>query len=352
MSELEEGPVTLAEAPVRRLNMIEAINEALHLMMARDDNVVVFGEDVGYFGGVFRATAGLQKAFGKSRVFDTPINECGIIGAAVGMAAYGLRPVPEIQFADYIYPGYDQLVSEAARLRYRSAGEFIAPITVRSPFGGGIFGGQTHSQSPEALFTHVAGLKVVIPSTPHDAKGLLIAAIEDNDPVIFFEPKRIYNGPFNGYYDKPVEPWAKHPDSAVPEGYYSIPLGKARIVREGEALTVLAYGTMIHVVEAVLAEKGVDAEIIDLRTLVPLDIETVKKSVEKTGKCLIVHEATRTGGFGAELSALVQEHCFYHLEAPIERVTGFDTPYPHSLEWAYFPGPVRIGEAVDRLLKD
>ncbi len=351
MSELEEGPVTLAEAPVRRLNMIEAINEALHLMMARDDNVVVFGEDVGYFGGVFRATAGLQKTFGKSRVFDTPINECGIIGAAVGMAAYGLRPVPEIQFADYIYPGYDQLVSEAARLRYRSAGEFIAPITVRSPFGGGIFGGQTHSQSPEALFTHVAGLKVVIPSTPHDAKGLLIAAIEDNDPVIFFEPKRIYNGPFNGYYDKPVEPWAKHPDSAVPEGYYSIPLGKARIVREGEALTVLAYGTMIHVAEAVLAEKGVDAEIIDLRTLVPLDIETVKKSVEKTGKCLIVHEATRTGGFGGELSALVQEHCFYHLEAPIERVTGFDTPYPHSLEWAYFPGPVRIGEAVDRLLK-
>jgi len=351
VSELEEGPVTLAEAPVRRLNMIEAINEALHLMMARDDNVVVFGEDVGYFGGVFRATAGLQKTFGKSRVFDTPINECGIIGAAVGMAAYGLRPVPEIQFADYIYPGYDQLVSEAARLRYRSAGEFIAPITVRSPFGGGIFGGQTHSQSPEALFTHVAGLKVVIPSTPHDAKGLLIAAIEDNDPVIFFEPKRIYNGPFNGYYDKPVEPWAKHPDSAVPEGYYSIPLGKARIVREGEALTVLAYGTMIHVAEAVLAEKGVDAEIIDLRTLVPLDIETVKKSVEKTGKCLIVHEATRTGGFGGELSALVQEHCFYHLEAPIERVTGFDTPYPHSLEWAYFPGPVRIGEAVDRLLK-
>ena len=336
----------------RRLNMIEAINEALHLMMARDDNVVVFGEDVGYFGGVFRATAGLQKTFGKSRVFDTPINECGIIGAAVGMAAYGLRPVPEIQFADYIYPGYDQLVSEAARLRYRSAGEFIAPITVRSPFGGGIFGGQTHSQSPEALFTHVAGLKVVIPSTPHDAKGLLIAAIEDNDPVIFFEPKRIYNGPFNGYYDKPVEPWARHPDSEVPEGYYSIPLGKARIVREGEALTVLAYGTMIHVAEAVLAEKGVDAEIIDLRTLVPLDIETVKKSVEKTGKCLIVHEATRTGGFGGELSALVQEHCFYHLEAPIERVTGFDTPYPHSLEWAYFPGPVRIGEAVDRLLKD
>ena len=344
--------MSMAEnAPVRRLNMIEAINDALSVMMERDPNVVVFGEDVGYFGGVFRATAGLQKKFGKSRVFDTPINECGIIGAAVGMGAYGLRPVPEIQFADYIYPGIDQLVSEAARLRYRSAGEYIAPITVRSPFGGGIFGGQTHSQSPEALFTHVAGLKTVIPATPYDAKGLLIAAIEDNDPVIFFEPKRIYNGPFSGNYDTPVEPWARHPDSEVPEGHYTVPLGKARIVREGEALTVLAYGTMIHVAEAVLAAKGVDAEIIDLRTLVPLDMAAIERSVQKTGKCLIIHEATRTGGFGGELSALVQERCFYHLEAPIERVTGFDTPYPHSLEWAYFPGPVRIGEAVDRLLK-
>ena len=343
--------MTKAATTTRRLNMIEAINDALHVMMERDSNVVVFGEDVGYFGGVFRATAGLQKKFGKHRVFDTPINECGIIGAAVGMGAYGLRPVPEIQFADYIYPGLDQLISEAARLRYRSAGEFIAPMTVRSPFGGGIFGGQTHSQSPEALFTHVAGLKTVIPCTPYDAKGLLISAIEDDDPVIFFEPKRIYNGPFDGYYDKPVEPWARHPDSEVPEGYYKIPLGKARIVQEGEAMTVLAYGTMIHVAEAVCREKRIDAEIIDLRTLVPLDIATVEKSVQKTGKCLIIHEATRTGGFGAELSALVQERCFYHLEAPIERVTGFDTPYPHSLEWAYFPGPVRIGEAVDRLLE-
>jgi len=346
----EESPVSLADAPTRRLNMIEAINDALDIMMERDANVVITGEDVGYFGGVFRATAGLQAKYGKIRVFDTPISECGIIGAAVGMAAYGLRPVPEIQFADYIYPGLDQLVSEAARLRYRSAGEFTAPITVRSPFGGGIFGGQTHSQSPEALFTHVAGLKTVIPATPHDAKGLLIAAIEDNDPVIFFEPKRIYSGPFDGYYDTPASPWAKHAGSVVPEGYYSIPLGKARIVKEGEALTVLAYGTMIHVAEAVLAEKGVDAEIIDLRTLVPIDMATVEKSVKKTGRCLVIHEATRTSGFGAELSALVQERCFYHLEAPVERVTGFDTPYPHSLEWAYFPGPVRIGEAVDRLL--
>ena len=347
----EESPVSLADAPTRRLNMIEAINDALDIMLGRDPDVVILGEDVGYFGGVFRATAGLQKKHGKTRVFDTPISEGGIIGVAVGMGAYGLRPVPEIQFADYIYPGLDQLVSEAARLRYRSAGEFIAPMTVRSPFGGGIFGGQTHSQSPEALFTHVAGLKTVLPSTPHDAKGLLIAAIEDNDPVIFFEPKRIYNGPFTGYYDKPVEPWSRHPASEVPEGYYSIPLGKARIVREGSAMTVLAYGTMVHVAEAVLAQKSVDAEIIDLRTLVPLDIEAVEKSVRKTGRCMVIHEATRTSGFGAELVALVQERCFYHLEAPVQRVTGFDTPYPHSLEWAYFPGPVRIGEAVDRLLE-
>jgi 2-oxoisovalerate dehydrogenase E1 component beta subunit len=346
----EESPVSLHEAPTRRLNMIEAINDALDIMLERDSNTVILGEDVGYFGGVFRATAGLQQRHGKTRVFDTPISECGIIGVAVGMAAYGLRPVPEIQFADYIYPGLDQLISEAARLRYRSAAEFVAPITVRTPFGGGIFGGQTHSQSPEALFTHVAGLKTVVPSTPYDAKGLLIAAIEDNDPVIFFEPKRIYNGPFDGYYDRPAKTWAGHDGSLVPEGYYSIPLGKARVVREGAALTVLAYGTMIHVAEAVLAEKGVDAEIIDLRTLVPIDIQTVEKSVEKTGRCLVIHEATRISGFGAELVALVQERCFYHLEAPVERVTGFDTPYPHSLEWAYFPGPVRIGEAVDRLM--
>ncbi len=343
--------VSEAEAPTRRINMIEAINDALDIMLGRDPNVIVMGEDVGYFGGVFRCTAGLQEKHGKTRVFDTPISELGIIGVAVGMGAYGMRPVPEIQFADYIYPGLDQLISEAARLRYRSAGEFIAPMTVRSPFGGGIFGGQTHSQSPEAIFAHVSGLKTVIPSTPRDAKGLLIAAIEDNDPVIFFEPKRIYNGPFDGYYDRPTKPWKSHPDSEVPEGYYSIPLGKARVARTGDALTVLAYGTMVHVAAAVCEEKGVNAEILDLRTLVPLDIEAVEKSVEKTGRCLVIHEATRTGGFGAELAALVQERCFYHLEAPVERVTGFDTPYPHSLEWAYFPGPIRIGEAIDKLIE-
>ena len=340
-----------AASTQRRLNMIEAINDALDVMMGLDDDVIVMGEDVGYFGGVFRCTAGLQEKYGRTRAFDTPISECGIIGVAVGMGAYGLRPVPEIQFADYIYPGLDQLVSEAARLRYRSANEFIAPLTVRSPFGGGIFGGQTHSQSPEAMFTHVAGLKTVIPATPHDAKGLLISAIEDNDPVIFFEPKRIYNGPFDGYYDRPVEPWKKHRDSVVPAGHYRVPLGKARHVTTGDELTVLAYGTMVHVAEAVAREKGVEADILDLRTLVPLDIEAIENSIKKTGICLIVHEATRTSGFGAELSALVTERCFYHLEAPVTRVTGFDTPYPHSLEWAYFPGPVRIGEAMDTLLK-
>jgi len=335
--------------PGKRMTMIEAINDALDVMMARDPMVVVLGEDVGYFGGVFRATAGLQAKYGKTRVFDTPISECGIIGVAVGMGAYGLRPVPEIQFADYIYPGLDQLVSEAARLRYRSAGEFTAPMTVRTPFGGGIFGGQTHSQSPEALFTHVAGLKTVVPSTPYDAKGLLIAAIEDNDPVIFFEPKRLYNGPFNGHYDEPAIPWARHADSHVPAGHYRIALGQARVVRSGEAVTVLTYGTMVHVACEVAQRLGVDAEVIDLRTLVPLDIAAIEASVTKTGRCMVLHEATRTGGFGAELAALVQERCFYALEAPVERVTGFDTPYPHSLEWAYFPGPVRIGEAFARL---
>jgi 2-oxoisovalerate dehydrogenase E1 component beta subunit len=338
-------------SPVQ-MNMIQAINSALDVIMDRDPDVVVMGEDVGFFGGVFRATAGLQNKHGKARVFDTPISECGIIGVAVGMGAYGMRPVPEIQFADYIYPALDQLVSEAARLRFRSAGEFTAPITVRSPFGGGIFGGQTHSQSPEGIFTHVSGVKTVIPSTPYDAKGLLIAAIEDNDPVLFFEPKRIYNGPFDGHYDRPARSWADHPDAQVPQGYYKVPLSTARTVREGEAFTLLCYGTMVHVAADTVAAMGVDAEIIDLRTLIPLDIEAIEASVKKTGRCLILHEATRTSGFGAELSALVQERCFYHLEAPIARVTGFDTPYPHSLEWAYFPGPVRIGEAIRQLLKD
>ena len=331
--------------------MVEAIRDALEVAMQRDESVVVFGEDVGYFGGVFRCTQGLQQKFGASRCFDTPISELGIVGAAVGMAAYGLRPCVEIQFADYMYPAYDQIVSEAARLRYRSNGQFTAPLVVRMPTGGGIFGGQTHSQSPEALFTHVAGLKTVVPSNPHDAKGLLIAAIEDNDPVIFLEPKRLYNGPFDGHHDRPVTPWARHPQGEVPDGHYTVPLGKAAVRREGTAMTVLAYGTMVFVAEAAARETGIDAEIIDLRTLVPYDLETIAASVEKTGRCIVVHEATLTSGFGAELSALVQENCFYHLEAPVMRVTGWDTPYPHAQEWDYFPGPARVGRALKAVME-
>ncbi len=333
------------------MNMIQAINSALDVMLGLDEDVLIFGQDVGYFGGVFRATEGLQKKYGRTRCFDTPIAEGGIVASAVGMGAYGLRPVIEIQFADYIYPGYDQLVSEAARLRYRSAGDFTAPITLRTPYGGGIFGGQTHSQSPEALFTHVAGLKTVVPSNPYDAKGLLISAIEDDDPVIFFEPKRLYNGPFEGYPDRPVQPWAGHPRSETPEGHYRVPLGKAEIVREGADLTVLAYGSMVHVALAGAREAGADAEEIDLRTLLPVDIETIAASVNKTGRCVIVHEATRTSGYGAELSALVQENCFYRLEAPIERVTGWDTPYPHAFEWEYFPGPRRVAKAMRKVME-
>jgi len=333
------------------MNMIQAINSAHDVCMAADENIVVMGEDIGFFGGVFRATEGLQKKYGRTRVFDTPIAEGGILGTAIGMAAYGLRPVVEIQFADYIYPAFDQIVSEAGRMRYRTAGEWALPMVIRSPYGGGIFGGQTHSQSPEALFAHVAGIKTVIPSNPYDAKGLLIAAIEDPDPVMFFEPKRIYNGPFDGFYERPVTPWAKHPMAQVPDGHYTVPLGKAALVREGQAVTILAYGTMVHVALATAEAEGVDAEVIDLRTIVPLDIETIEASVKKTGRCLVVHEATRTAGFGAELAALVQERCFYHLEAPVERVTGWDTPYPHALEWAYFPGPKRLGAGLKKVLE-
>jgi 2-oxoisovalerate dehydrogenase E1 component beta subunit len=333
------------------MTMVQAIRSAMDVMLARDDNVVVFGEDVGYFGGVFRCTDGLQAKYGSSRVFDAPIAEGGIVGAAIGMGAYGLRPVAEIQFADYMYPGYDQIVSGAARLRYRSAGDFTAPITIRMPCGGGIYGGQTHSQSPEALFTHVCGLRTVMPSNPHDAKGLLIASIECDDPVIFLEPKRIYNGPFDGHHERPLVPWAGHALAKVPEDHYTVPLESAAVVRPGTALTVLTYGTMVWVSEAAARETGIDAEIIDLRSLWPLDLDTIVASVNKTGRCVIVHEATRTSGFGAELAALVQEHCFFHLEAPIERVTGWDTPYPHAQEWAYFPGPDRVGKALRRAME-
>ncbi len=334
-----------------RMTMIEAVRSAMDVSMERDDDVVVFGEDVGYFGGVFRCTQGLQAKYGKTRCFDAPISESGIVGTAIGMAAYGLKPCVEIQFADYMYPAYDQITQEAARIRYRSNGDFTCPIVLRMPTGGGIFGGQTHSQSPEALFTHVCGLKVVVPSNPYDAKGLLIASIEDPDPVMFLEPKRLYNGPFDGHHDRPVTPWSKHELGEVPEGHYSIPIGKAEIRRQGSAVTVVAYGTMVHVALAAVEEMGVDAEVIDLRSLLPLDLDTIVQSVSKTGRCVVVHEATLTSGYGAELAALVQEHCFYHLEAPVVRVTGWDTPYPHAQEWDYFPGPARVGRALAEVME-
>ena len=335
-----------------KMTMIEAIRDAHDVAMAADARVVVFGQDVGFFGGVFRCTKGLQEKYGANRCFDAPLSENGIVGAAVGMAAYGLRPCVEIQFADYMYPAFDQIVSEAARLRYRSAGQFSAPLTIRMPTGGGIFGAQTHSQSPEALFAHVCGIKTVVPSNPYDAKGLLISAIEDDDPVVFLEPKRLYNGPFDGHHERPIVPWSAHALSEVPEGRYTIPLGQAVVRREGQAVTILTYGTMVHVAEAAVAEQEIDAEVIDLRTIVPLDLETITASVRKTGRCVIVHEATRTCGFGAELAAIVQAECFHYLEAPIERVTGWDTPYPHAHEWDYFPGPQRLGEALHRALRD
>jgi 2-oxoisovalerate dehydrogenase E1 component beta subunit len=334
-----------------QMNMIQALNSAMDIKLGQDPSVVVLGEDVGYFGGVFRVTDGLQRKYGESRVMDTPIAEGGIIAAAIGMAVNGLRPVAEIQFADYIYPGYDQIVSELARIRYRSAGDYFAPVTVRTPCGGGIRGGQTHSQSPEALFAHVAGLKVVMPSNPYDAKGLLIAAIEDDDPVIYFEPKRIYNGPFDGNPHKPAVPWSTHPKGDVPDGHYTVPIGRAEIVRAGSDLTVVTYGTMVHVADAAARSLGLDAEIVDVRTMVPLDADTICNSVARTGRCVVVHEATRFAGFGAELSATIQENCFWNLEAPILRVAGWDTPYPHAFEWEYFPGEARVARALKAVME-
>ncbi len=334
-----------------QMNMIEAIRSALDIVMDKDPNVVILGEDVGYFGGVFRCTDGLQRKFGEHRVIDAPIAEGGIIGAAIGMGVNGLRPVAEIQFADYIYPGFDQIVSELARLRYRSCGEFFSPVTIRTPCGGGIRGGQTHSQSPEAIFTHVSGIKTVMPSNPYDAKGLLIASIESDDPVIFFEPKRIYNGPFDGDPDKPAKPWASHPKGEVPDGHYTVPIGKAEVVREGSELTIVTYGTLVHVATASADVTGVDAEVIDVRSLSPLDVTTITDSVKKTGRCLVAHEATRFGGYGAELAATIQKDCFYNLEAPIARIGGWDTPYPHAFEWQYFPGQRRMAAGIRRVME-
>ncbi|VAX04858.1 Branched-chain alpha-keto acid dehydrogenase, E1 component, beta subunit [hydrothermal vent metagenome] len=329
-----------------KMNMIQAINSAHDVMLERDSSVVVFGEDVGYFGGVFNATEGLQEKHGIQRVFDTPIAEGGIIALAIGMGVNDLRPVTEIQFSDYIYPAFDQIVSEASRLRYRSGGEYWAPITIRTPCGGGIRGGQTHSQSPEGIFTHVSGIKTIMTSNPYDAKGLLISAIEDDDPVVFFEPKRLYNGPFYGDPKQPAQSWENHVKGEVPEGYYTIPIGKAETVRAGNDLTIVTYGTMVHVSLAAAEISGYDVEVIDLRTLTPLDIDHIASSVCCTGRCIVVHEATKTGGFGAEILSQIQEECFWKLEAPIGRVAGWDIPYPHAFEWEYFPGQGRVLDAI------
>jgi len=323
------------------MNIIQAVNDALRLEMRRDPRVVVLGEDVGRFGGVFRATSGLQEEFGPERCIDTPLAESGIVGTAIGMALYGLRPVPEIQFADFIYPAYDQIVSELAKLRYRSGGEYPAPVVIRTPVGGGIRGGHYHSQSPEALFIHVPGLKVVCPSNPIDAKGLLATCIRGEDPVIFMEPKRVYRASRGN----------------VPEGEYTIPLGEAKIVRQSEdgarQVTVLCWGAMVHTaLEAAEqgAAQGYDLEVIDLRTLLPYDIDAILTSVRKTGRVVVVHEAPRTCGFGAELAATIQEKAILSLEAPILRVTGFDTPFPYTLEHEYLPDANRILDAVERVV--
>jgi len=318
------------------MNVIQAVNDALRTEMRRDPSVVVLGEDVGRFGGVFRATQGLQQEFGPERVVDTPLEEGGIVGTALGMALYGLRPVPEIQFADFIFPAFDQIVNELAKYRYRSGGQFACPLVIRAPYGGGIRGGHYHSQSPETHFIHTAGLKVVVPATPQDAKGLLISAIRDPDPVLFFEPKRVYRA-------------AK---GEVPEGEYTVPLGKARVTREGTRVTVLAWGAMWHEADRAVREaeaEGVDCELLDLRSLQPLDVDAVVASVQKTGRAVVVHEAPRTCGFGAELAALIQERCFLHLEAPVSRVTGFDTPFPYTLENEYLPRAPRILQAIRKV---
>ncbi len=315
--------------------LIQGVNQALRIAMAKDPDVIVLGEDVGVNGGVFRATDGLYKEFGEKRVIDTPLSENGIVGMAIGMALQGLKPVAEIQFMDFIYPAFDQIVSEAAKFRYRSGGEFPSHLVIRTPYGGGIKGGLYHSQSTEQLFTSTPGLKVVIPSTPADAKGLLLTAIFDEDPVIFLEPKRIY----------------RTATGELPEGDARVPFGKARIAKEGSDVSVFAYGAMVpQCVQAanVVEKMGIHAEVIDLRTLVPLDVDAIVGSVEKTGRAVVVHEAPKFSGFGAEISAMIAERCLYSLKAPVLRVTGYDTPFPYSLENLYLPSVDRIARGIER----
>ncbi len=318
------------------LTLLQAVNDALRTAMRDDPAVHVFGEDVGVKGGVFLATEGLQKEFGKERCFDTPLSEDGIVGSAIGMAMNGLRPVAEIQFQDFIFPAFDQIVSEAAKLRYRSGGQYSAPLVIRAPYGGGIRGGLYHSQSGEAYFCHTPGLKVVVPSTPYDAKGLLIASIEDPDPVIFLEPKALY----------------RSVKGEVPEGRYTVDLSTVREVREGRNVTVFCYGAMVPVTMKAAeqaAEQGIEALVIDLRTLLPLDEEAVLDAAKRTGRVVVAHEAPRFCGFGAEISALIAEHAIEYMEAPVVRVTGFDTPFPNTLEHHYMPDHRRVLDAIEHV---
>ncbi|MFM9169275.1 MAG: alpha-ketoacid dehydrogenase subunit beta [Phycisphaerales bacterium] len=317
------------------LNMVQAINLALIQEMEKDERVMLLGEDVGANGGVFRVTEGLQKRFGSKRVVDTPLAESGIIGTAIGLAMGGLRPVPEIQFDGFLGPAYDQICSHAARMRTRTRGAFPVPLTIRVPVGGGIHAPELHSDSPEAIYAHTPGLKVVMPSSPYDAKGLLVASIRDPDPVIFFEPKRIYRA-FR---------------EEVPEDEYVLPIGKARTVCEGTELTVVSWGASVIQCMQAIEKSGKSVELIDLRTIYPFDAEAVEASVRKSGRCVVVHEAPLTCGFGAEISARIMERCFLHLEAPVQRVAGFDTIMPYyKLELDYMPDAARIGRAIDDVM--
>ncbi|MEC9387004.1 alpha-ketoacid dehydrogenase subunit beta [Marinobacter sp. bablab_jr008] len=317
-----------------KMNMLQAINNALDTAMAADDKVLCFGEDVGVFGGVFRATSNLQQKYGKSRCFNTPLVEQGIIGFANGLAAQGSVPVAEIQFADYIFPAFDQIVNESAKYRYRSGNLFnVGGLTIRAPYGGGIAGGLYHSQSPEAYFAHTPGLKIVVPRNPHQAKGLLLAAIHDPNPVLFFEPKRLYRASVG----------------EVPDEDYRLPLGEAEITKEGTDVTILGWGAQMDVIDQAVerAEKeGISCEVIDLRSILPWDVETVANSVLKTGRLVITHEAPLTGGFAGEIAATIQERCFLYLESPIARVTGMDTPFPLVLEKEHLPNHLKVYEAI------
>ena len=317
----------------KTMNIVQSINSTLDYMMTRDTSIILLCEDIGIDGGVFRVTEGLQKKYGKERVIDMPLVELGIVGMAIGMSLTGLRAVPEIQFQDFIYTAFDQIVNQAAKMRYRSGGEYNVPMVLRTPYGGGIRGGLYHSQSGEAYFAHTAGLTVVTPSNPYDAKGLLIKSLRLNDPVIFLEPKKLY----------------RSQKQEVPEEEYEIPIGKASLVHEGNNFTFITYGSMVPIVMNTVSKNNLDADVIDLRTLVPYDGETILNSVKKTGRVIIVHEAPRTLGMGSEISAFIAERAIDYLLGPILRVTGPDTPFPYRLEEHYLPNEMRILKAVHKM---